>query len=578
MVCLAFLVIGCEGGENTTPGIDDGKADSWRDTACESPPPFFTVSASSVEGLGGDLSSLTPACAQADNSHDCEYYLETSSCLGDYGPLGAYGPLGMLGPVGDNVWNPSYWISAAGDWSEWSESMSLDGGPLSEAGPLGPSGPLGDEAYFETLPAINDWARQLQAGGVWTVLGPFGPTGPLGPLGPLGPIGAHGFASDADGNWIRSGDNTAIRTLEVPWENTTREYELVEMYPEEFAAGMTDNDTSAMITGGISSSDMDTPDRFQFTSRHMQFVTILLTPEAQLDDFDLVIMDLGGQELARSNSEDYIDWVQLLVPEGMQFEVEVWLAGSGHYFSKNYRLYVTGSTEHFPETYLCGQHQVPYTPPPLADAGESQTVTSGSSVNLDGTGSRNHVDGPLSFGWSQLSGPEVDLSDYNGATPSFTAPPATEHDAVLVFELSVNNLVRTVDDTVEVVVHDPSNEWLVDRYGNYPYLPIPDGDGSLVSTIAVEGYPGQQVSAGHLLVDIGHRYPRDLLVELVTPDGTTLTFWDHSSGDYGDNGVHIDEDLADLAGESLDGLWQLIVTDDRSIGEGTLNEWRLQLQ
>jgi len=75
------------------------------------------VSASSVEALDGDLSSLHPACKTADSFHTCEDYLSTLSALGDYGPIGAYGPLGTLGPLGSNSWSPSYWISGAGDWS-----------------------------------------------------------------------------------------------------------------------------------------------------------------------------------------------------------------------------------------------------------------------------------------------------------------------------------------------------------------------------------------------------------------------------------------------------------------------------
>jgi hypothetical protein len=291
-----------------------------------------------------------------------------------------------------------------------------------------------------------------------------------------------------------------------------------------------------------------------------------------------VVYDLGGQEIARSNSEDYIDWVQLLVPAGMAFDVEVWLAGSAHYLAKNYRLYVTGSTEHFSETFLCGHHQVPYTPPPAADAGANQTVAPDVLVTLDGRGSQNSVDGPMTYSWAQVAGPSVNLDDYNSETPTFLAPAATGLDVVLVFELSVNNLVRTISDTVEVVVHDPSNEWLVDRYGPDRDTVIPDGDGAVISTIDVGGYEGQQVSAAHLLVDITHRYTSDLLVELTTPDGTTLTLWDHSSGDYGDTGVHIDDDLVELAGEALNGAWQLRVVDDRSIGEGTLNDWHLQLR
>src|SRR5205085_3993086 len=95
----------------------DAKADTAR----------IAVSAASVEALNGNLSSLTPPCRTADAGHRCEDYLSTSSALGDYGPLGAYGPLASLGPLGNNTWNPSYWISATGDWSEQVDRVD---GPL----------------------------------------------------------------------------------------------------------------------------------------------------------------------------------------------------------------------------------------------------------------------------------------------------------------------------------------------------------------------------------------------------------------------------------------------------------------
>src|SRR5262245_29955169 len=87
-----------------------GKADGER---------RFAVTASSVEALDGDLSSLAPPCVTADPAHTCAFYLSSSSALGDYGPIGAYGPLGSLGPLGSNAWNASAWISAAGNWSSW---------------------------------------------------------------------------------------------------------------------------------------------------------------------------------------------------------------------------------------------------------------------------------------------------------------------------------------------------------------------------------------------------------------------------------------------------------------------------
>lgn len=109
----------------------------------------IAITATSIQKLDGKLSSVKPP---VKTPPDPEAYLGVMSCLGYFGPMGLvasffflrlillfrpYGPLGLLGPVGSNMWNPSYWISAIGDWSEWSSSLTNLKGPLSEAGPLG---------------------------------------------------------------------------------------------------------------------------------------------------------------------------------------------------------------------------------------------------------------------------------------------------------------------------------------------------------------------------------------------------------------------------------------------------------
>jgi subtilisin-like proprotein convertase family protein len=56
--------------------------------------------------------------------------------------------------------------------------------------------------------------------------------------------------------------------------------------------------------------------------------------------------------------------------------------------------------------------------PPIANAGPDQTVTSGSLVTLDGTGSSS----PVKYQWTQTYGPAVTLTSSTSATPSFAAP------------------------------------------------------------------------------------------------------------------------------------------------------------
>jgi hypothetical protein len=90
---------------------------------------------------------------------------------------------------------------------------------------------------------------------------------------------------------------------------------------------------------------------------------------------------------------------------------------------------------------------------PTANAGADQTVASGASVNLTGTGSTDPDGDTLTYAWSQLSGPAVTLTGGSTATPSFTAPvgPAT-----LEFQLEVCDTEPLCDtDTVVVTVQAP---------------------------------------------------------------------------------------------------------------------------
>jgi len=89
---------------------------------------------------------------------------------------------------------------------------------------------------------------------------------------------------------------------------------------------------------------------------------------------------------------------------------------------------------------------------PVADAGPDQFVATGSVVKLDATGSYDpNGDIPLSYSWTQTSGPVVLLSNPNAFRPSFTAPLLSSE---IVFELIVTDSLSmdSLSDSVTITV------------------------------------------------------------------------------------------------------------------------------
>lgn len=91
----------------------------------------------------------------------------------------------------------------------------------------------------------------------------------------------------------------------------------------------------------------------------------------------------------------------------------------------------------------------PINTPPIAHAGVDRYVGSLSVVALNGTLSEDADNNPITFTWSQTSGPSVILSDVHAAKPIFTA----NTDGQLIFSLIVNDGQDNSEaDTVTVAV------------------------------------------------------------------------------------------------------------------------------
>ncbi|WP_052419744.1 PKD domain-containing protein [Hyalangium minutum] len=89
---------------------------------------------------------------------------------------------------------------------------------------------------------------------------------------------------------------------------------------------------------------------------------------------------------------------------------------------------------------------------PVARAGSPQTVNEHGLVTLDGRGSGDPDQDPLTYAWEQTSGPPMVLAGANTAQPTFT--PEVAVDSVLTFRLTVSDGVVSSTDTVSVTVRD----------------------------------------------------------------------------------------------------------------------------
>ena len=107
-------------------------------------------------------------------------------------------------------------------------------------------------------------------------------------------------------------------------------------------------------------------------------------------------------------------------------------------------------------------------------------------------------------------------------------------------------------------------------------LAIPENNSTgVTSTITINDT--RAIEKIFVRVDIAHPLRGDLRVELIAPDGTTVTLLQPSVERAAD--VHVTfGTLSELHGRSAAGVWKLVVRDQRSQDIGTLLSWGLILQ
>jgi hypothetical protein len=88
---------------------------------------------------------------------------------------------------------------------------------------------------------------------------------------------------------------------------------------------------------------------------------------------------------------------------------------------------------------------------PVADAGADQIVAPGTRATLNGTASTDADADALSFIWTQVGSPTVQLDGQFSAVARFTAP-AVSAATTLVFSLTVTDGFAATIDQVQVTI------------------------------------------------------------------------------------------------------------------------------
>jgi len=104
-------------------------------------------------------------------------------------------------------------------------------------------------------------------------------------------------------------------------------------------------------------------------------------------------------------------------------------------------------------------------------------------------------------------------------------------------------------------------------------LQIPDGDMTGVSSVITVSKPGT-IRGASLNLNLNHRYAHDLIVNLVAPDGTTVSVLNRPANSG--TGITLNgRQLDSLVGKSAAGEWRLIAKDTQKRDAGTIESWSL---
>ncbi|MCX9191192.1 serine protease [Carbonactinospora thermoautotrophica] len=120
---------------------------------------------------------------------------------------------------------------------------------------------------------------------------------------------------------------------------------------------------------------------------------------------------------------------------------------------------------------------------------------------------------------------------------------------------------------------DPPPPPPADYFENTTDMPIPDAGPARYSSITVTGLSGNAPATLKIGVDIKHTYRGDLVIDLVSPDGSTYRLKNSSPFDRADN--VITTYTVNASSDPANGVWKLKVRDLYRGDTGYLDAWNL---
>ena len=159
------------------------------------------------------------------------------------------------------------------------------------------------------------------------------------------------------------------------------------------------------------------------------------------------------------------------------------------------------------------------------------------------------------------------------------------YQGTYTMKVSSNGYRTAVRDSVEVTESVTENFQLVPLQVHYytqaTPLPIPDNDGWVQSYLDVPD--SIEIEDMNVFLSVTHSYFPDLIIDLKSPQGTSVRLWNRGYAQPGtlsgwfDTEIEPIGSMSDFIGENAQGQWALWLKDCAGGDEGTLNLWKLEI-